>query len=130
MGKPLSEETKRKISEAKKGKPTWNKGMTGIFSKETRRKMGAKNIGKKRTKEQKEYLRLLNTGRKVKKETREKITAGLIRYYETHTSPKKGVPRKKETREKIRNSSFGKVLSKETKEKIKKSKTGVTPNKI
>lgn len=34
-----SEETKRKMSEAKKGKPSWRKGKTGIYSEETKKKM-------------------------------------------------------------------------------------------
>ena len=34
-----SEETKRKMSDAHKGKPTWNKGIKGCFSEETLRKL-------------------------------------------------------------------------------------------
>lgn len=33
MGHPVSEETRRKMSESKKGKPTWNKGKKGIPGK-------------------------------------------------------------------------------------------------
>lgn len=51
-GCKLSEETKRKISEAKKCKTTWNKGKPGTFkgkthSGETRRKMSEARKGKK-----------------------------------------------------------------------------------
>jgi len=34
-GKPLSNETKQKISLATKGRTAWNKGKTGIYSEET-----------------------------------------------------------------------------------------------
>lgn len=38
-GKKHSEKAKRKVSKANKGKIPWNKGKTGIYSEETRRKM-------------------------------------------------------------------------------------------
>lgn len=41
--KPFSDEWKRKISEAKKGTPAWNKGKTGIYSEETRKKISEAN---------------------------------------------------------------------------------------
>lgn len=47
LGKPKSEETKRKISESKKGKPTWNKGLpapwTSKRNKETNHLMRVEN---------------------------------------------------------------------------------------
>ena len=43
-GKQLSEGTKKKLSEANKGKQAWNKGKT--FSEETKRKMREVNIGR------------------------------------------------------------------------------------
>jgi len=42
QGKHLSEETKKKISNSHKGSIPWNKGKTGVYSKETVAKMGAK----------------------------------------------------------------------------------------
>lgn len=47
----LSEESKRKISETKKGSIPWNKGKTGIYSEETRRKIGDSTRGKQRNPE-------------------------------------------------------------------------------
>jgi hypothetical protein len=41
----ISEETKEKMSKAKKGIQTWNKGLTNIYSEETKKNMGVKNIG-------------------------------------------------------------------------------------
>ena len=43
-GKPKSEEHRKKLSEANKGKPVWNKGKK--FSEETRNKIGEANKGK------------------------------------------------------------------------------------
>lgn len=59
-GVPISEEQKEKVRQAnlgkkysaetnaKKGKNTWNKGRSGIYSEETREKIGAAQRGKKR----------------------------------------------------------------------------------
>jgi hypothetical protein len=42
----------------KKGHVPWNKDKTGVYSEETRQSMGAKNIGRKQTEEQKRALRI------------------------------------------------------------------------
>lgn len=46
--KPFSEEWKRNMSEAKKGKPTWNKGLKGLqhHSEEAKRKLSKAAKGK------------------------------------------------------------------------------------
>jgi hypothetical protein len=44
---PCSEETKRKISEAKKGMPTWNKGLTSTV--ESKQKNSKSHLGKTHT---------------------------------------------------------------------------------
>ena len=54
-GKKFSEETKKKLSEANKGKQAWNKGKTGPnkgkkFSEETRKKMREAHKGNTNTK--------------------------------------------------------------------------------
>jgi hypothetical protein len=63
LGKTLSEDHKRKIGEAnsisKKGKPTWNKGLTGFTSP---------NKGKKLTEEHKAKLRAAKAAAKIKKQ--------------------------------------------------------------
>lgn len=43
---PLSDATKKKISESKKGNIPWNKGKTGIYSQETLEKMSAASTGR------------------------------------------------------------------------------------
>ena len=40
-----SEETRKKLSDANKGKTPWNKGKTNIFSEETKKKMSEKKKG-------------------------------------------------------------------------------------
>jgi len=109
FGYKVSEETKRRISEKLRGKVPWNKGVrgyntsrkgkTGIYSKEslkkmsetrkrlfkegklnttiteeTRRKISEANKGKKRTKEQSAKLSKLRKGRKISIETRLKMS--------------------------------------------------------
>lgn len=46
-GKHHSEETRKKISLAGKGRKSWNAGKTGVFSRETLEKMSAAKKGKK-----------------------------------------------------------------------------------
>lgn len=41
----VSEETREKMSKAKKGLKTWNSGLTDVYSEETKRSMGIKNKG-------------------------------------------------------------------------------------
>lgn len=43
---PLSDEVKKKISEAKKGSIPWNKGKTGVYSPETLAKISATSTGR------------------------------------------------------------------------------------
>ena len=57
----------------KKGHVPWNKHETGVYSKETRQSMGAKNIGRKQTEEQKRAISEANTGREHTEEEIEKI---------------------------------------------------------
>ena len=63
VGKKLTEEHKKKISESEKGK---------IVSKETREKLRIANTGKKHTEEAKRKLSKIATGRKVSEETKKK----------------------------------------------------------
>lgn len=46
-GKMISEETRQKMSISMKGIIPWNKGKTDCYSKETKKKMGEANLGKK-----------------------------------------------------------------------------------
>ncbi len=106
LRKPKSEEHKRKLSEAHKGK---------ILSKETRKKMSDSKIGeknsfyeKRHTLEAKEKIKIKAIGRKISIETRKKMS--LIN---------KGK----------NNPNYGKSLSNEHKEKLRKFHTGLKPSK-
>ena len=48
-GKKRSEETKRKISETKKGSIPWNKGKTGVYSKDHLKRMSENSKGQRRS---------------------------------------------------------------------------------
>ncbi len=85
------EETRRKMSDAKKGKPSWNKGRH--FSVEAREKMRQAKLGKKRG--------------PMSDETKRKIGEANSK---KHPS--------KRTRQKISKAMTGKIRSKETKKKI------------
>lgn len=74
--KPHTEETKKKIGDSKKGTRVsiktefkkgitpWNKGKTGIYSKQTLQKMGFVSKGRKLTEEHKKKIGLGNKGKK------------------------------------------------------------------
>lgn len=118
-----SEETKKKISESKKGSIPWNVGVTHTL--ETRKKisetrkligtslsqlevlkrMSRNNKGRKLTQYQKDCLRKANTGKIVSKETRLKI----IIANKGKMSSRKGVRLSDETKLKLRMANLGKV---------------------
>ena len=85
-----SEETRKKLSEARKGKSPWNKGKTGIYSDETldkMRKNNKGNLGKSFSDEHKrkisEALKGKNTwckGSHRSEETKRKISESRKRY--------------------------------------------------
>ena len=56
-GRKISEESRKHISEACKGRVPWNKGKTGIYSEETINKLRIANLGKKTSPEVKKKLR-------------------------------------------------------------------------
>jgi group I intron endonuclease len=94
-GKTLSKEHREKISRSNKGKIAWNKGKKlSPLSEETKRKMSQKLSGRpvsnetrekiskslkghQVSEETREKLRKANLGREVKKETREKLRKSL-----------------------------------------------------
>jgi hypothetical protein len=73
-----SEEIKRKISEANKGKSPWNKGKTGVYTKDQlnriRETTREKTKGVKKTKEHVEKVAAANKGKKRSEESRKKMS--------------------------------------------------------
>ena len=65
QGKKFSKELREKLSAAHKGHTPWNKGLKGIYSEETRRKMGERNIGRPSSKGM--------LGKKHSEETKQKM---------------------------------------------------------
>lgn len=97
-----SEETKRKISLAGKGR---------VPTEETRKKLSLANMGHKCTEETREKLRKASTGKKAKPEKIEKIKVALSQRVI-----------KDSTREKLRNNMLGKPKSPEHIANVKKAK--------
>ena len=123
----ISEEAKRKMSKAKKGKPgrkqteeTKKKLRERIISDETREKMSKAKKGRKLSEETKEKLRILNLGRKHSENTKEKLrNLSLGNKYNL------GKKLSEETKEKLRIASSGRKHSVETRKKISESRKGI-----
>lgn len=71
-GRTVSEETKRKLSESHKGKTSWNKGKP--YSEETRKKLSECNKGKHHSEETKKKMSEALKGRHLSEETRMKMS--------------------------------------------------------
>ena len=71
-----SEETKREMSEANKGKIPWNKGKKGIFhhSEETKREISEANKGKKASEDARRKNSKAHKGKKMSEEAKKKMS--------------------------------------------------------
>jgi hypothetical protein len=124
---PMSEETKKKLSESKKGQKPWNTGLTGVTpgnrtprSEETKQKLRYANLGKKRTKESIE--KQINSTKGISRPNASSWLRGLTRSEETRkkmSDAQKGKLVKEETKEKIRLARAKQTITEETKEKLK-----------
>jgi hypothetical protein len=117
--KIVSEETKKKISRANKGKFLGiNNPMFGKkHSNETKEKLSKKNKGKILSRETKEKISIKNKGRNVSNETRKKIS-----------DIKLGKKRKEfsiEWKENLSKSRIGKTRTDETKKKMSNTRIGM-----
>lgn len=114
-GKKLSEETRKKMSEARKGHPT---------SEETRNKISIAAKGRKQTNETKEKLSKLNTGKKLSDETKNKISTtlkGRTFSAETIENYRKAAKIRSQSPEyikKLSKAATGKICSIETRQKL------------
>jgi len=113
VGRKHTEESKKKMSLSRKGKPSINKGKS--CSEETRKKISEAQIGKKLSESTIEKFRIAATGKKQTKETIEKRkkTRGVFKLSQ-------------ETKDKISNKNKGRKCSEETKQKMSKSKKGIS----
>ena len=142
-GKKLSEDTKKRISEAKKGMP--NTTAIGIPRSEvTKQKISKVNKGKQRSDETKKRMRDANNGHvpwnkgligetnpiyghEVSEETRRKISkANKGRVMSEDIRKKmsechKGIPCSDVTKEKLRKAFAGRIFSEETRMRLKES---------
>ena len=125
-----SEETRRKMSEAKRGYIPWNKGKTNIYSEEIRRKIGDASRGRKLSKETKRKISESNKGRIFSEEAKRKISEANRgrKFSEEHrrkiSEANKGKVRSEETKRKISVTSKGRKHSEETKVKISNANKG------
>lgn len=108
FGKHRSEETKRKMSEARKGEKNHMYGKH--LSDETKRKLSEANKGKRLSEEHREKLSISHKGKRLSEETKRKLSI-------SH----KGKRFSEEHREKLSKSRTGRKLSEETKRKISES---------
>ena len=99
-----SEETKKKMREARKGK------INPPLSEETRRKISEASKGKTHSEETRRKISEAIKGRKFSEETRRKMSEAI--------KGSKKPPRSEETKKKIREANTGKTHSEETKRKI------------
>lgn len=116
-GKNLSEETKQKISASLMGNESPRKGVK--LSEETKMKMSKAKKGKPSH----------NKGKPMSEEQKKKISASLM----GHPSPRKGKTNSEETRMKISLARKGqklKPMSREHKKKISEATTGVKKSKL
>lgn len=103
-GRRQSEETRKKISEAAKGRIPWNLGKSP--SEETRAKISISNEGKKHSKETRKKMSLIRKGKPRKPETIQKMV-----------NTRKGYSHSEETKQKIAMRVRGRKASPEAIEK-------------
>lgn len=83
----MSEEARKKMSDAKKGKPSNRKGKH--LSEETKDKLRKANLGKHHTEETKKKISEANKGKIFSEETRQKISESKIGFKHSEESKKK-----------------------------------------
>ena len=114
QGKHLKEETRRKISEAQKGKKlTSEQRAKAIAALEEYR---AEHPGGN------------NKGRTYPAEFGRKVSAALKEYYKTHDALNKGVPMSEEQKKKLSEKLTGRKLSAETRRRMSEAKKGKPSN--
>jgi len=125
LGVRLSHESRRKISDSKIGKPSWNKNKTGIYSEKTIKKWSEKrknifpseehktkisisNTGKKKSEREKseisERMKLNNPGKRI--EVREKVSKSIKGKFQKENNPMYGKSRSKQDLQNYKNAGI------------------------
>lgn len=130
--KHLSDETKRKLSEGRKGDKHWMYGKH--LSEEHKHKISESEIGKKLSEEHIEKIIKANTGKRASAEARKNMSKARKGRFIGENSPCFGIKHSDEFKEKIRIANTGRKFSEEHKRKISGSNIGkkhseVTKNK-
>lgn len=122
----VSEETKQKISTSLKGKFTGEKHhLYGThLSDEHKRKISEANKGKIMSRESIEKTRAANIGRIHTEEARKHMSQAHIGILSGERHPMFGKTHTEEAREKIRQANLGKIMSDETKQKLRDANSG------
>lgn len=74
---------RQKMSKALKGNTPWNKGKTGIYTEETRKKMSETKKGKKMSEKARKKMSETGKGRVFTEEHKKKIAGALRKYHES-----------------------------------------------
>lgn len=128
----MTPDRKSQISNSLKGNIPWNKGLKGIYSNETRDKMGGSTRGKTfthkvtRTQEHKDKLSKAAQGKRHSQETKElcRKAAYLRKTIVTPGGWNKGIPLSDQAKELISKANTGRVITEETRLKLSISKKG------
>jgi hypothetical protein len=103
LGVRLSHESRRKISDSKIGKPSWNKNKAGIYSEKTIKKWSEKRKNIFPSEEHKTKISISNTGKKKTEREKSEISRRM-----KLDNPGKGI----EVRKKVSDSMKGKFTGK------------------
>lgn len=116
-GRVISEQTRQKMSDARRGVSPWNKGKTDVYTSEMKERMKASwfghngkkpwNVGIVHAEETKRKISEKHKGKKATEEARRKMS--LSRMGNTYALGSKNGPRSEEIKRKISQAKKGKV---------------------
>lgn len=127
-GHKVTEETKKKISEANKGRIPWSKGKTGVYSEDTLKKISENT---------KKAMENPEIRKKISERLKGKIVGEKNPFYgKHHTEETKqllseqrfGIPMPEATKQKISKATKGILKNEETRRKMSEAQKGNTKN--